>query len=78
MPCTTIEATTHTATVQNVVFTSTPASQNEATAKHSSPAMIKVRAVCGEAPRIERDQLQQVDDLDWREQNDMYYALAEE
>ena len=31
-----------------------------------------------EAPRIERDQLQQVDDLDWREQNDMYYALAEE
>lgn len=31
-----------------------------------------------EAPRVERDQLQQVDDLDWREQNDMYYALSEQ
>lgn len=31
-----------------------------------------------EAPRLEGGQLQKVDDLDWREQNDLYYSLATE
>lgn len=29
-----------------------------------------------EAPRLEGERLQKVDDLDWREQNDLYYTLA--
>jgi hypothetical protein len=31
-----------------------------------------------EAPRLEGEQLQKVDDLDWREQNDLYYSLPAE
>ena len=31
-----------------------------------------------EAPRLESTQLQKVDDLDWREQNDLYYSLTAE